>query len=94
MSKSRFKDLYFSREYFYALGIDEDTGWHYLAIPVDNGRITYEERYRIDQATFDRYLADPQAAIGFAQRCRDRQADDALFYQPSKIRGEPMRPAH
>lgn len=86
------RDIFVSREHYYALGLDEATGRHYLSIPVDNGRISYDEYYQIDQKTYERLLADPEAALEFAERCRDRKADDALIYQPSKLRGEPYRP--
>ncbi|MGH9381307.1 MAG: hypothetical protein ACRD2Z_11930 [Thermoanaerobaculia bacterium] len=86
------KDYFVSREHYYALGVDEDTGRHYLSIPVDNGRVSYEEYYEIDEETYSRYMADPEAALAFAERCRNREVDDALIYQPSKVRGEPYRP--
>lgn len=90
--KHAFRDLFVSREHFYSIGIDEATGRHFLAIPVSNARVDYEERYEIDKAEFDRFMSDPEAALEFAERCRERKADDALIYQPSKERGEPYRP--
>lgn len=87
-----YKNIFVSREHLYALGIDEGSGQYYLAIPADNGRITYDERYAIDRLAFERYTADSEAAIEFAERCRNREADDVLIYQPSKQRGDPLRP--
>lgn len=92
MNLKHAKDLFVSREHYYSLGVDEDTGRHYLSIPVTNGRVEYEEYYEIDRLAFERYMADPQAAIDFAERCRRREADEVLLYQPSIERGTPLQP--
>lgn len=88
------RDTFVSREHYYALGVDEATGRHYLTIPVDTRRgVSYDEYYEIDQETYDRYLADPEAALEFAERCRNREADEALIFpRAGKVRGEPYRP--
>ncbi len=84
------KDLFVSREHRYSLGIDEGTGRYYASIPVTNGRVEYEEYYEIDRIELDRFLADPDAALAFIERCRRREADDRLVYQPSVERGTPL----
>ena len=84
------KDLFVSREHRYSLGVEEATGRYYVSIPVTNGRVDYEEYYEIDRLAFDRFLADPDAALDFVERCRRREVDERLIYQPSVERGTPL----
>ena len=39
---------------------------------------------------FARYLADPQAALAFAEECRRREHDDLLILKPGWNRGIPI----
>ena len=82
-----FKDVAVSREERFSVGVDEDSGKHYVSIPVANGLVDYEEYYEIDQATFERYCADPGSGREFVARCRRREMDDRLIVKPGKDRG-------
>jgi hypothetical protein len=84
------KDVFVSREHRYSLAVDEAGGRCYVSIPVTNGRVDYEEYYEIDRLELDRFLADPSTALAFVERCRRREADDRLAYQPSIERGSPL----
>jgi len=86
-SPPRFVDHLVSREHRFSLGIDTRTGRPYVSIPVSNQRVDYEEYYAIDRATFDRFMADPGAALAFAERCRRREEDARLLHQPGTDRG-------
>ena len=78
-----------SRELRFSLGIEEDSGRYYLSIPVSNRMVDYEEYYEIDRAAFERYRADPEAARGFLERCRNREVDAQLILKPGSDRGVP-----
>ena len=90
MSRLKFKDVVICREERFSIGIEESSGRFYVAIPVSNGLFDYDEYYEIDREAFARYQADPKAALGFVERCRGRNADEHLIYQPSKQRGSPL----
>ena len=83
----RFADVLVNVEERYALGVEEESGRHCVAIPVSNGLVDYEEYYRIDRPTFDRFLVDPVAALAFVVRCRARELDDRLMIAPGSNRG-------
>ncbi len=85
----KFNNLFVSREFFFALGIEEESGRCYLSIPVSNTLSDYEEYYEIDRATLDRYLQDPASAADFLARCRNRELDELLFFKPGSDRGVP-----
>lgn len=80
-------DEYFSRENLYSLGIDRDSGAHYLSIPVSAGPFDYEEYYRLDDDKYARFLEDPAAAIAFAWECRRQEHDDLLLEKARENRG-------
>jgi len=69
------------------MGMEEQTGKHYLSIPVTNRLVDYEEYYEIDNAEFDKYKDDPDAAAEFVQQCRNRERDDRIMIKPGKDRG-------
>ncbi len=83
----KFTDLFVSREHRFSLGIEEESGRRYLSIPVSNGLVDYEEYYEVNPAVFDLLEEDIDAAIEFAERCRNRQLDDLLMVQPGTSRG-------
>ena len=62
----KFKDVVVNREEKSSVGVEEDSGKHYVSIPVSNGMVDYEEYYEIDQPTFERYRTDPTSALEFA----------------------------
>jgi hypothetical protein len=90
MGKLKFKDVVVCREERFSIGVEESSGRYYLAIPVSNSLVDYEEYYEIDREAFVRYQANPKTALGFVERCRNRDADKHLIYQPSKKRGSPL----
>jgi hypothetical protein len=83
----KFKDVVVKRDERYSVGTEEDSGKHYVSIPVSNGMVDYEEYYEIDQPTFERYRADPDSARDFVERCRRREVDHLLIVKPGKNRG-------
>lgn len=83
----RFEDTAVDRAERYAIGVERGSGRYYLAIPASNGLVDYEEYYEIDAASYERWLADLAAALPFVRRCRARQEDPRLLYQPSIRRG-------
>ena len=85
----RFRDLAVFREQRFALGFDNNTGKHYLSIPVVNRLIEYDEYYEINRQTFDEWVFDHSAAAAFAERARRRELDHLLILSPGSDRGEP-----
>ena len=73
----------------FSLDVDRDSGRTFVAIPVRNQMVSYEEHYEVDRATFDRYVADPALAHDFVARARNRELDHLLLYQPGTDRGLP-----
>jgi len=82
-----FKDVLVNREERFSVGAEQDSGKHYVSIPVSNGVVDYEEYYEIDQPTFERYRADLNSARDFVGRCRRREMDHLLIVKPGKNRG-------
>jgi hypothetical protein len=83
-------DEYFSREDRYALGKDARSGDHYASVPVTIGVADYNEYYRLDDAQYSRFMADPVAALAFVEECRLRHHDDLLMQKPGWNRGIPV----
>ena len=83
----KFTDRKFWKDLRFSVGVEEASGRHYLAIPVSNQRVDYEEYYAIDRVDFERFCADPNAAAELVERCRRREADDRLIVPPGKWRG-------
>jgi hypothetical protein len=42
-----FNNTFTSREQRYSLGVEADSGHHYLAIPMSNQLVDYMERYKL-----------------------------------------------
>jgi hypothetical protein len=82
-----FHDVAVDRTERYALGSERNSGRYYLSIPATNGIVDYSEYYEIDKDSFERYRADLDSALPFVVRCRSRQEDPRLMYQPSTRRG-------
>lgn len=85
-----FQDTSFSREHRYSLGLETDSGRHYLSIPVSNGLVDYEEYYEISAADHGRYGLDEAAAVAFADECRRHEHDELLIVKPGRSRGTPV----
>lgn len=83
----RFDAVEVSREGRYSLGRDTITGDWFLAIPVANSMIDYEEYYRLSADEYGRFRDDRAAALAFADACRARIYDDRLILQPGSDRG-------
>lgn len=86
----KFKDVVMNRQERFSVGVEEDSGKHYVSIPVSNGLVDYEEYYEIDLLTFERYCADLESARDFVERCRKREMDDRLIVKPGRNRGTAM----
>jgi len=86
----RFKDANFSRIGRYAIGFDTETSKYYISILCRNHMIDYDEYYEITPEEFKIFSQDIDKARDLAQRCRERQEEHRLFYQPSIIRGSPI----
>jgi hypothetical protein len=86
----RFSDVFVSREDRYSIGTDLDSGSHYIAIPVSNGVVDYEEYYAITPQQSDAFLADSSVAAKFVEACRRYQHDDLLILKPGTNRGTPV----
>ncbi|GAB4587641.1 hypothetical protein [Nocardia sp. IFM 10818] len=78
----KFDDKFVSRDHWFSLGIEEETGKHYLSIPVSAQIVDYEEYYEIDQSTFDKFMHDPASAVEFAEKCRRQEMDSLLIIPP------------
>lgn len=86
------RTAFVSRAHLYSLGTDDETGRHYLAIPVSLGAIDTQERYGLTPEQFERFLADEAAASAFAAECRARAHDDLLLGERGWRRGTPIDP--
>ncbi|HEX3298044.1 MAG TPA: HEAT repeat domain-containing protein [Nocardioides sp.] len=85
----KFTDVMVSREEQFSVGVEEESGRHYISVPVSHGLVYYEEYFEIDLPTFERYCADPESAREFVARCDRREMDDRLIFSPTKSRGMP-----
>ncbi|MBU9828171.1 hypothetical protein ACE2AK_26165 [Rahnella perminowiae] len=83
----KFEDVFFSREERYSIGIEKESGRHYLSIPVTNHMIDYEEYYEISESDYNIFLSDPAAAVNFAKQCKRREKDALLIVKPGDLRG-------
>lgn len=86
----RFQDTKFSKIGRFSIGIDNQTGKFYISIPVRNNYVEFEEYYEISADEFKIFSNNLQQAEVLAEKCRDRQEEQRLFYQPSKERGWPV----
>ncbi len=85
--RMRWQDALVNRKHFFSIGRDTKTRKYYLEIPVENMLVTYSEYYEIDKEMFDRFLADPESAVPFADQCRRQEMDHLLINKPGKSRG-------
>lgn len=86
----RYEATYFASDRRYSMGNDLKTGGHYLAIPVSNGLIEYDEQYALAPGQYESFMTDRLAAVKFVEECRRRRHDDQLIYTPSERRGKPL----
>ncbi len=85
----KFTDIDFSREKRFSIGIEEESGKHFLSIPVRNQLVDYEEYYEISKEAFELFKVDLNLALPFVEQCRERKLDHLLFQKPGKDRGFP-----
>jgi hypothetical protein len=79
----RYEATFVSSERRYSIGNDLKSGGQYLAIPVSNGLIEYNEQYVLAPRQYEKFMGDQAAAVKFVEECRARQHDDQLIYVPS-----------
>lgn len=85
----RFEKTFVSGEYRYSLGVETDSGLHYLAIPVSNRLVDYLEYYKLSDDEYQAFHDDTGQAREFADSCRRRKHDERLFLRPGTDRGVP-----
>lgn len=73
----------------FSLDVDEDSGRTFVAIPVRNSTVEYDEWYEIDRAVFEEYRVDPTRAHDLVARARRREIDHLLLFPPGRDRGLP-----
>ncbi len=83
------RDEYFSRELKYSLGVETESGSHYVSFPVTNGIADYEEYYTLTAEQYALFLADADIAHAFVEEARRREHDDMLLQKPGWNRGIP-----
>ena len=83
----RFRDIHVDSVNRFALGVDSETGAHYVSIPVANTRTDYEEYYAVDQCLVDDYPANVDAVMDIVTKCRNREFDNQLIIKPGSDRG-------
>lgn len=80
---SRFIDLFINREYQFSLGVDKETGLHYLSTFITNDGLhhlaQYEAYYHIEAEDFLRFRDDPASAKAFIDTCRKNGHRDRLI---------------
>jgi hypothetical protein len=89
-SPLKFKDIFFSKEHYFSIGIEEDSGEYYISIPVSNRKVDYEEYYRIPEELYKKYESDLNQLSFVAEECRKRLRDDDLIIKPGPDRGVPI----
>ena len=85
----RFENAFVSREHRYSLGVEVDSGRHYMAIPASNQIVDYIEYYKLSDHEYVELGKDGSLAVDFADSCRRRERDDRLFMNPGADRGVP-----
>jgi hypothetical protein len=88
--KNRYDETHFSAQHRFSIGNDLKTGGCYLAIPVSNGVVDYDEQYHITAHQYRAFAADLNSALDFVEGCRRREHDDQLIYPPGDRRGSPV----
>ncbi len=85
----KFRDIFFNKENRFSVGIEEESGKYYLAIPVTTGIFDYEEFYEINEEDVDKFNSDINHLIKIAQKFRDRKNDSKLILGPRNPRAVP-----
>lgn len=75
----RFDDTFVSRTERFSLGIERDSGRHYLSIPVSLPMVDYEAFYALSEQEYQLVLNDADACADFMQRCRAGECEERLM---------------
>jgi hypothetical protein len=86
----RFEDIFIFKSERFSVGQELDSGKYYLAIPVSNGLVEYEEQYKLAQDEFERFSAALTEMRELAEQSRARQLDSRLMMTPGRLRGSPI----
>jgi hypothetical protein len=73
----------------FAIGVETESGRHYISFPVSNRMVDYLEYYEINRWQYQMFVQSPAAAIPFVEECRRREMDHLLFLPPGSDRGTP-----
>lgn len=85
-----FKDVKFSRENRFSIGVEEESGKYFLSFPVTAvGFADYEEYYEISAEEFQKFSFDLDGALDLLNLCRERKEDQRLLVTPPRVRGVP-----
>jgi hypothetical protein len=71
----------------FSIGIEGESGCHYVSFPVRNDYAEYDEYFEIDRGQFDQFQRDGAAALAFVTKCRNREKDELLIVKPGRLRG-------
>lgn len=83
----KMKNMFVDQVMRFGLDIDEETGRHFVNIPVSNRMADYLEWYEVDAATFASFLEDPTRAHDFVAKAKRRELDHLLLLKPGTDRG-------
>ncbi|MEQ5840474.1 hypothetical protein N0A02_13665 [Paraburkholderia acidicola] len=83
----KFEATFVSREHWFSIGKEIDSGKYFLSIPVSNRRVDYEEYYEISEQDAKRFVDDVKLGDEFAAKCRKRMTDDLLIVKPGSDPG-------
>ncbi|SBT16038.1 hypothetical protein MGA5115_00112 [Marinomonas gallaica] len=86
----KFNDLFFSKEKYFSVGIEEESGDYYVSIPVSNRSVDYEEYYRISEKEYYDHKDDLSQLEYVAEECRKKLRDNDLIIKPGADRGIPI----
>jgi len=79
--------IYIDAEERYSLEMETTTQTPCISFPVWNGMAEYAEYYWLEDEEYQRFLHDHDAMLVFVNRCKRREMDDRLMYQPGSSRG-------
>ena len=82
-----FVDVAISREHRFSIGRETETGRCYIAIPVANRLVDYEEYFEISLDVLADYPRNISELIALAGKCRAHLCDHLLLVRPGADRG-------
>jgi hypothetical protein len=85
----KFDDLFVFRKDRFSIGQETGSGRYYLAFPVSNGLVEYEEYYELSKEEFERFSRGLAEMRKLAQDCKDHKEDGRLIMKPGSKRGSP-----